>query len=99
MHRCVLQALLWLRAYALALPRKALNEVLKGAYRTFAANARFVTPTSLPDISFMTAGVVELYGLNTGASYEHAFGFIAQLVRSASKQLLQRPALRALVRI
>ena len=83
-RRVRLQAVLWLRAYALALPRKATDDVLKGMVRTYAAHARFTSAASLPDISFMGAAIVELYGLNVAASYEHAFAFIAQLVRLPS---------------
>jgi nucleolar complex protein 2 len=74
------QALLWLRAMAAALPARR-GDVLRGAYRAYAAAARSVTPASMPDLAFMVAGIVELYGLDMAASYEQMFGFVAQLVR------------------
>jgi nucleolar complex protein 2 len=75
-----IQALLWLRALGLTGDRGSLDDVLKGSYRAFAAHAAFVSKHTTPDIAFMAAGVVELYGLNPAASYEHVFAFVAQLV-------------------
>lgn len=81
-RRVRIQALLWLRELALAGGKRALDEVLKGSYRTFAAHAAFVSKATAADIAFMSTGVVELYGLQPAASYEHIFGFVAQLVRT-----------------
>ena len=75
-----MQALLWLRELAICGGRKALDAVLKGAYRTYAAHAAFVNKSSIADIAFMGSGIIELYGLQPAASYEHIFGFVAQLV-------------------
>ena len=35
-------------------------------YRAFSSNAKFVNATSLPQINFMAAAVIEMYGVNTG---------------------------------
>jgi hypothetical protein len=40
---------------------------MQGVYRAFSSNAKFVNATSLPQINFMAAAVIEMYGVNTGA--------------------------------
>jgi nucleolar complex protein 2 len=80
-RRVRIQALLWLRALGATGDRRSLDDVLKGAYRAFSAHAGFVSKHTTPDIAFMAAGIVELYGLDLSASYEHIFVFVAQLVR------------------
>ncbi|GAB4817038.1 hypothetical protein N2152v2_004084 [Parachlorella kessleri] len=73
------QALLFIRQMAFTLPQPALDNCLKGVYRAFSANAKFVNAASVPHINFMAACVVEMYGVDAAASYQHAFGFIRQL--------------------
>lgn len=73
------QAILLVRAMALALPPPAIDACLKGVYRAFSANAKFVNAASAPHINFMASCIVEMYGLDAGAAYQHAFGFIRQL--------------------
>ena len=51
----------------------------QGVYRSFVANAKFVNAASLAHISFMGACVVELFGLEPGAAYGHAFTHIKEL--------------------
>ena len=80
-RRVRVQALLWLRELARVGGRGCLDAVLKGAYRTYAANAAFVSKHSAADVAFMATALVELYGLQPAVSYEHVFGFVAQLVR------------------
>lgn len=65
-----LQALLLVRQMALVLPPPALQTVLRGAYRAYAANAKFVSPSSLPALAFMAAGVVELSSLDLSVTYQ-----------------------------
>jgi nucleolar complex protein 2 len=80
------QAILLVRQMALDLPQPALDNCLKGVYRAFSSNAKFVNAASMPQINFMAAAVVEVYSINAAASYQHAFSFIRQLavlVRSA----------------
>ena len=48
-------------------------------YRSYSSNAKFVNASSVPHINFMAACCVEMYGLDPGAAYQHAFGFIRQL--------------------
>eukprot|EP00873_Tetraselmis_striata_P023861 jgi/Tetstr1/444125/TSEL_032023.t1 len=74
-----IQAILFLRQGALLLPDPALDTILKGAYKQFTTNAKFVNAGSVPHISFMASCISELWGINADASYLHAFGFIRQL--------------------
>ncbi|EFN57450.1 hypothetical protein CHLNCDRAFT_142934 [Chlorella variabilis] len=73
------QAILLVRQMALELPQPALDNCLKGVYRAFSTNAKFVNAASVPQINFMAAAVVEMYGISAAASYQHAFSFIRQL--------------------
>ena len=49
---------------------------MQGVYRTFVVNAKFMSPSNLPHINFMASCVVELFGLDSAATYEHAFSYI-----------------------
>ena len=64
---------------AVQLPALWLDPILKGAYKTYAANARFLTANSAGRIAFLGTCVVELYGLDRGAAYPLAFVYIRQL--------------------
>jgi hypothetical protein len=66
----LLQALLLVRQMGLVLPPPALQTVLRGAYRAYAANAKFVSPATLPALAFMAAGVVELSSLDLAVTYQ-----------------------------
>ena len=70
---------MFIREMALRLGSDYLEACLKGMYKEYVANSRFVNPTSLPRIHFMASCVVELYGIELGASYQNAFIFIRQL--------------------
>ena len=48
----------------------------QGVYRAFVINAKFMSPSNLPHINFMASCVVELFGLDSAATYEHAFSYI-----------------------
>lgn len=74
-----LQALLFIRRMAAALPPPALELALKGVYRSFVQNAKFVNAASVPHIHFMASCVVEMFGLDMAASYQQAFTAIRQL--------------------
>lgn len=52
---------------------------MQGVYRTFVVNSKFMSATTLPHITFMATCVVEIFGLDAAAAYEHAFGYIKQL--------------------
>lgn len=74
-----LQALLFIRHMAAVLPPPALELALKGVYRSFVQNAKFVNAASVPHIHFMASCVVEMFGLDMPASYQQAFSAIRQL--------------------
>ncbi|KAL3162814.1 hypothetical protein ABBQ32_009271 [Trebouxia sp. C0010 RCD-2024] len=74
-----LQALLFIRHMAAMLPPPALELALKGVYRSFVQNAKFVNAASVPHIHFMASCVVEMFGLDMAASYQQAFSAIRQL--------------------
>jgi nucleolar complex protein 2 len=52
---------------------------LSGVYRTYAANAKFMTAAGAPAISFMADCVVEMFGLDLTVSYQHMFVALRQL--------------------
>jgi len=74
-----LLSFMFIREMALRLGSDYLEVCLKGMYKEYVANSRFVNPTSLPRIHFMASCVVELYGIDSAAAYQHAFIFIRQL--------------------
>ena len=81
-----------IRALAAAASTEGLDSCLKGAYRVFAANAKFSGGGGggqLEHVAFMASAVTELVSLDTGAAYPVAFSAIRQLA------LLLRNALSA----
>ena len=87
------QAILFLRACAIALPTLCLDACLKGVYKSFVAASKFFSPTSAPGIRFMATCSVEMYGVDLGAAYQHAFvaikvlaGQMRQALTSKSKE-------------
>ena len=84
-----LAAVQLLRALAFVSPPEGLDACFRGAYRTFAANAKFSGTGQLETVAFMAAGVTELLALDTTAAYPLAFSAIRQLA------LLLRAALSA----
>ncbi|KAL2653090.1 hypothetical protein R1flu_021218 [Riccia fluitans] len=71
-------SLFFIREMALKLEAQ-LDLCLKGIYKEYTANARFVNPTSLPRIKFRMSCVSEMYGIDFTASYQLAFVFIRQM--------------------
>lgn len=72
-------AFLNVRALALRVPYPFIAATLKGIYLAYVRNARFSTPQSAPTLQFLENCVVELYGLDAVAAYQHAFVYIRQL--------------------
>eukprot|EP00899_Mesostigma_viride_P025298 jgi/Mesvir1/5953/Mv00712-RA.1 len=73
-----MQAFLFIRQMCISIP-SFMEPALKGVYKAFTANAKFVTATSIRNIHFMTNCVVELYALDADVAYELAFTYIRQL--------------------
>lgn len=71
-------AILFIRRMAVAVP-ESLDSCLRGVYRTYAANAKFMTAAGAPAISFMADCVVEMFGLDLTVSYQHMFVALRQL--------------------
>ena len=81
--RVRLAAVLLLRALALVLPPEGLDRCLRGAYRAFAAAAKFAAAgDNAEHVAFMSASVAELFGLDPATSYPLAYGAIRQLAAS-----------------
>jgi nucleolar complex protein 2 len=81
-----------IRSLAASASTEGLDSCLKGAYRVFAANAKFSGGGGggqLEHVAFMASAVSELVSLDTGAAYPVAFSAIRQLA------LLLRNALSA----
>ncbi|KAI5071127.1 hypothetical protein GOP47_0013378 [Adiantum capillus-veneris] len=74
-----LVSFLFVREMALLLGTDQLDACLKGIYKEYAANSKFVTASAFPRIRFMVNCVVELYGVDLAAAYQQAFVFIRQL--------------------
>jgi nucleolar complex protein 2 len=51
----------------------------QGVYKAFLRNSKFMSPAAAPNIAFLANCVVELFGTDLAAAYEHAFTAIRQL--------------------
>jgi nucleolar complex protein 2 len=59
-------------------------------YVAFVRNAAFTSAKTLPTINFLLNGVVEMYMLDTGLAYQHAFVYIRELAIELRKALHQK---------
>lgn len=87
------QAILFVRALAMSFPSICLDDCLKAVYKSFIAASKFFTAASAPSIRFMASCAVEMYGIDLGATYQHAFvavkdlaGQMRQALTSKSKE-------------
>jgi nucleolar complex protein 2 len=76
-----IDAFVRIRQIALVMPMdtETMEGALKGLYLAYARNSKFTSARSLPRIQFMANCVVELYGLDLVAAYQHAFVYVRQL--------------------
>ncbi|XP_057830087.2 nucleolar complex-associated protein 2 isoform X1 [Cryptomeria japonica] len=70
---------LFIRDMAVRMGSDCLEACLKGIYKAYVANCKFVNSARLQQIQFLGNCVVELYGVDLASAYQHAFVFIRQL--------------------
>ena len=77
-----LQAALFVRASALALPDPTPDAALKGMYREYVRSSKFMSASHAARLALDAACVVETYGaVGGGAAYRHAFAYVRQLAQ------------------
>ena len=88
--RLRVSAIVLLRAIAATCPGPALERAVKGVYRAYASNAKFMNANSAENIAFMSACVVEMFGIDQNQSYGLAFAYIRQLATLLRNALAQK---------
>ena len=88
--RLRVSAIVLLRAIAATCPGPALEREVKGVYRAYASNAKFMNANSAENIAFMSACVVEMFGIDQNQSYGLAFAYIRQLATLLRNALAQK---------
>ena len=56
-----------------------MNLLFQQMYMAYVKNAKFTSPTALPNINFMQRSLVEMFALDYHLSYQYAFVYIRQL--------------------
>lgn len=56
-----------------------IDDCFKGMYKAYVLNCQSVTATKLPHIQFLGNCFIEMFRVDLGAAYQHAFIFIRQL--------------------
>lgn len=88
-----IDAFLRIRQLCLVMHSDAMVEAaLKGIYLTYVRNSKFTNVKSLPNILFLSNCVVELYGIDLIASYQHAFVYIRQLAIHLRNAIMAKTA-------
>ncbi|KAJ7777519.1 Noc2-domain-containing protein [Mycena maculata] len=72
-------AFLAIRKLASAMDESILDSVLKGAYLTLVRSSKSTSAHTLPSINLMKNSASEVFSLDPGVAYQHAFGYIRQL--------------------
>lgn len=84
------QAILFVRALAIGLPSLCLDSCLKSVYKSFTSASKFFTSASAPSIRFMASCAVEMYGIDLGATYQHAFVAVKDLASQMRQALTSK---------
>ncbi|KAE8203201.1 hypothetical protein A4X06_0g2048 [Tilletia controversa] len=74
-----ISAFLAVRKAAMAGDAEFLDVALRATYRALVGSSRQTTIHNLPSINLMKNSAMELFGIDSTASYQHAFGYIRQL--------------------
>ena len=75
-----IDSFLCIRQLCLTLTRHGLlEESMKAIYLTYVQYARWTTAVNVGVLDFMSNCIVELYGMDGGMAYQHAFVYIRQL--------------------
>ncbi|KAJ7468636.1 Noc2-domain-containing protein [Mycena latifolia] len=72
-------AFLAIRKLASATDESILDSVLKGSYLTLVRSSKSTSAHTLPSINLMKNSASEVFSLDHGVAYQHAFGYIRQL--------------------
>ncbi|KAJ6526567.1 Noc2-domain-containing protein [Mycena vulgaris] len=72
-------AFLAIRKLASATDESILDSVLKGTYLTLVRSSKSTSAHTLPSINLMKNSASEVFSLDHGVAYQHAFGYIRQL--------------------
>ncbi|KAJ7128139.1 Noc2-domain-containing protein [Mycena crocata] len=72
-------AFLAIRKLASATDESILDSVLKGTYLTLIRSSKSTSAHTLPSINLMKNSASEVFSLDQGVAYQHAFGYIRQL--------------------
>ncbi|KAI0052496.1 Noc2-domain-containing protein [Auriscalpium vulgare] len=72
-------AFLAIRKLASATDESILDLVLKSTYQTLVSSSKSTSAHTLPSITLMKNSASEIFCLDHGAAYQHAFGYIRQL--------------------
>ncbi|KAJ7482271.1 Noc2-domain-containing protein [Mycena galericulata] len=72
-------AFLAIRKLASAADESILDSVLKGTYLTLVRSSKSTSAHTLPSINLMKNSASEVFSLDPGVAYQHAFGYIRQL--------------------
>ncbi|KAJ7058144.1 Noc2-domain-containing protein [Mycena amicta] len=72
-------AFLAIRKLASSADESILDNVLKGTYLTLVRSSKNTSVHTLPSINLMKNSASEVFSLDHGVSYQHAFGYIRQL--------------------
>jgi len=72
-------AFIAIRQLTILTPYPFIDVALKALYLTFAKNAKFTNRATMANVQFMSNCVVEMFGLDFKASYQHAFTHIRVL--------------------